>query len=255
MFLLYKCIIRKKEFFSCFIISILLFGLLFYSLLLSFSINTYINKDKENIKYRTIFIDCSSKILEKIRVDDNVVDVHYNEDNGYYEVIIDNYSNVNSFISFYERDLSYIESYTYCGSKIIVYIKYILKGFIILLSLLISILIILSIFNFIFNFKRDIALYKMIGYNNFVLSYMFLILFLFFYSFMYFMGGLISYLLLFISKYLLLVFNISFDITFWNIGIYFGLYLLLVGFVMISVGILFKKINKISPLMLFKKSS
>lgn len=255
MFLFVKCLIRKKEFLGCFLICILLFGLLFYSLFLSFSINNYVINDKEQIEYRTLFIDASSSILEKIKLDKNVTNMHFNDDKEYYEVVIDKYANVASFVSFYGSDLSYVETYPYTASKVITSISYFLNGSIALLSLFIIILIIMSILNFTFTFKRDIALYKMIGYNNFILFRMLVILFFLFYTIVYIIGFLIAYLLLFISKYLFLVFDVSIDIIYFNISINLVIILLLLFLILLSILFLFGKISKISPLILFKKSS
>lgn len=217
------------------------------------SVNNSLEDEMNKPEYRTIIItDEHIEEIEKIlNSNSNLIEIKtLDKLNSQYNITFKNKDGMNEFVERYEEEFFKLSIFTFNNNSYVI-ARNIFWGITIICIILIYILVLIFSLNLIYNLEKDIALYKLLGFNeNNIIKYLIITIYIY-YLFIYLVSTVLSMALLKVISqinqlpYITIFKTLSFkeSIVTW----------LLINISLIFAGVrIVYKIKKISPIKFIK---
>lgn len=252
--LMLKSLIFKKGFINYIFVCILLFGTLIFLMNARVSVNKLVEDSKNVIEYRTVIVTVKNdKILEELKQEKMIEKVEKRDELSF-NLILKKYDYISPFLEYYSDEFSYIETKPYTSSEVVNGVSKLLISIISLVLIIIIFLTFINVNDLAVSEKKDISLYKLLGYNNKYLLKSLLQILVILHIVLYFFGVILSFIITKVANYFLLIKGIEFNISMFKLHITIKLFLLMIIVLFVCLLILYLKIKKIAPVILFKES-
>ena len=246
-----KSLLLNKNILRYFFMFSLLLIIFIFLLNIRHSLNKSIYNSNESLTERTIWIDSKDNITKEELEKSNKIEEIIEED-GFYKIVFDSKKDLNNFKETYKNDYNQLITFNNDNSKdlkekVLVFFNILIYVFIFLLF---SILI-FNILEIITESKKNISLYKLLGFKNkdILKKYIFVLIIL--YTIIYILAILINIFIAWILNIIINIFTENFQIIINNnlITLYISIILTLIIMTLIS----YLKIKKISPISFMNK--
>lgn len=253
--LMLKSLLKKNTLINYILICFFLFILLILIFSFKLSIENNITFYQENLESRTVEISLKDGyLIDELNSSQFVENINYDTSLNKYEVVLKKTEYIDIFLEKYNEKINFYS--IHINEQTSLFEK--LNKFVLFICLLIIFSIIfltfINISELLSSERKNLALYKLLGYTNVYLVFKILLYFTFSHFILYFISNFISYSLISLINNFLTKICANFILIYVplkiNIFILIGMYSLIV----INGFILYFKLKKISPIILFKDS-
>ena len=256
MRIIYKSFISNINFIRYLIIISLLLILFFSICSLSTSIDNYIFKENNTLNNRTFVVELiDSNDSNKLYDIEYISYVNVLSDNEY-EIIFDDYRDIDTFRSEYEGICNKIISYdsSTTDSSVLEFINYILIFFSYVIMVIVSIVILISFIDVILSYISNISLLKLMGYSNgvilrIVISFIFIM-----FNFIFLLSIILFGIINIIINMILSAIDIDFVLSLYIFNNVFSLYVILLIVIVLVILFIIYRVRKISPIEFMRKN-